>query len=212
MTKKAIGLLGGVFDPIHNGHLYIANQALDKLNFDEIWFIPCKKQVLKEKSHATEIQRLTMLKLACNQQDNFLIDEREINRDTPSYTIETLVSLRQDYPNTSLCWLLGADAFEQFDHWHRWHEILNYAHLVVIDRPHATKELNPTLKKFFNSHLTTNSKDLHELTHGKIFQLKIKPNDISSTSIREKIKHQQDIAFDVPEDVKRYIEENNLYN
>ena len=63
MTKKIVGLLGGVFDPIHNGHLYIAHQALDKLQLNEIRFIPCKQQVLKEKSHATEIQRLTMLKL-----------------------------------------------------------------------------------------------------------------------------------------------------
>lgn len=211
MTKKVIGLLGGVFDPIHNGHLYIASQAIDKLKLDEVRFIPCKKQVLKEKSHATEIQRLTMLKLAIKGYDHFSIDEREINRETPSYTLETLISLRQEFPSYSLCWILGTDAFQQFDHWYHWHEIVNYAHLIIVDRPHAARELNPLLKKFLETHLTTIQTDLLEFTHGKIFRLKIKPSEISSTSIREKIKHHQDISFDVPKEVKHYIEENGLY-
>lgn len=134
-VKKALGILGGTFDPIHQGHLGIAHAALLACQLTEIRFIPCKQPLLKNQAHASTEQRLAMLSIACKPYPNFVIDDREIKRDTPSYMVETLTSLRADYPTSALCLIIGIDAFIDLPQWYHWQQLIDLAHIIIPNRP-----------------------------------------------------------------------------
>ncbi|OGT06369.1 MAG: nicotinate (nicotinamide) nucleotide adenylyltransferase [Gammaproteobacteria bacterium GWF2_41_13] len=137
MTKpqtQPIGILGGTFDPIHQGHLQIALIALQQLHLQKIHFIPCFQPPHRNQPIASPNDRLAMVKLAIGNNTAFNADDREIKRGNISYTIDTLKSLRQDYPDTPLCLIIGTDAFQELQQWHHWKELIDYAHLVVMYR------------------------------------------------------------------------------
>ncbi len=108
--EKPIGILGGTFDPIHHGHLRTALEVYEEVNCKEIRFIPCKQPVHRSTPIASLQQRLDMLHLALAAQPGFILDTREIQRDTPSYTLLTLKSLREEFPQSPLCLIMGVDA------------------------------------------------------------------------------------------------------
>ena len=135
MLNKPIGLFGGTFDPIHHGHLQTAERLCTDLKLTQIFFILCKQPVLKPAARATAQQRLDMLALALKNYSQFTVDKRELTRDTPSYTIDTLKSYQQEMPNTPLYFILGIDAFLQLPQWYQWQQLLDYCHLIIINRP-----------------------------------------------------------------------------
>ncbi len=209
-----IGILGGTFNPIHLGHLHLANQLQAKLNFDEIRFMPAALPALKDKPNVTAEQRAEMVKIAIANQPRFTLDTRELSRAGTSYTIDTLISLREELGNQiSLCWLMGFDAFAHLNAWHRWQELLNYAHLIVVKRPHSEdlSSLNADVKALLESHETKNAEEIKNQTCGKILIQEISALDISSTDIREKIPNKQDLSSMVPEAVLSYIQQHDLY-
>lgn len=133
-----IGLLGGTFDPVHHGHLRIALEAKEALGLTEVRFIPCRQPPHRGDASATAQQRLDLLRLACGDMPGFAVDTRELERPGPSYMVDTLASLRAERGDEPLCLILGWDAFLGLPGWHRWQNLLDYAHLAVVQRPGST--------------------------------------------------------------------------
>jgi len=209
-----IAILGGTFNPIHLGHLHLAKQLQAKIGFDTIRFMPAALPALKEAPIATAEQRAEMVKITIENQPHFILDSRELSRLGTSYTIDTLISLREELGNeVSLCWLMGSDAFAHLNAWHRWQELLNYAHLVVVKRPYSDdlSELNAEMKKLLRAHETNSIEEIKQHAHGKILIQEVAALDISSTEIRKNIAHGVDVSPLVPQAVLEYIQLHQLY-
>ena len=136
MIKKAIGVLGGTFDPVHFGHLRLAKCARDDFQLDEVHLLPCRVPALKPQPIATAQQRVDMLRLAIANEPGLVVDESELHRDGPSYTVDTLRALRVEVgPECAICLIMGMDAFLSLPAWHEWQEIIGLAHVIVMQRP-----------------------------------------------------------------------------
>src|SRR5690348_17366574 len=137
---RKIGIFGGSFDPVHFGHLRPALEILEALSLDHMRFIPSGQPPHRDAPVADAAQRLAMLKAAVAAEPRFQVDERELRRDAPSYTYDTLVELKAEHPHDRLVLVLGLDAFLGFTGWHRWREILELTHLVIAHRPGSSLE------------------------------------------------------------------------
>lgn len=209
-----IGLLGGTFDPIHFGHLRMAEELAQSLQLDTVKFIPAATPPLKTQPKVLASDRSAMVQLAIAGNPCFALDERELHRDGPSYTVDTLRSLRSELTdNDSLVMFIGSDAFKQFNRWHRWQEIIQLCHIALVDRPNGSGAtgLNEDLLAFLQAHYTENSLDLQTKPAGCITMQAITPLTISSTALREHINQHQSARYLSPDAVLDYINQHKLY-
>ncbi len=209
--EKPIGILGGTFDPIHLGHISIAHHILKQLKPHKILFIPCYQPVHRKKPIASPQQRLKMVKLALEDYKSLEADDREIQRQNTSYTLDTLQSLRQDFPNTPLCLIIGFDEFVNLTTWHAWEKLTDYAHLIIINRPNIAPHLLPLIKKLLKKNETKDLSLLHNTLNGKIYRMEIQPINISATTIRKQLENNQCPKNVLPEKVYEYIKMHQLY-
>ena len=135
IQHSPLGLFGGTFDPVHFGHLRLATELAEAFRLDQVIFIPAGLPYHRGRAaHATNDQRLTMLKLATQRDARFDVDDRELRREGPTYTYDTLVEIRKERgPEVPLVFLSGSDAFAKVDTWHRWTELFDLAHFAVVD-------------------------------------------------------------------------------
>jgi len=209
--QKPIGILGGTFDPLHNAHLAIADYVLKKLNFQEIRFIPCSKPPHRPSPKASAEDRLMMLKLATQNNPQFIVDDRELKRNDLSYSVDTLNSLRQELGQQPFCFILGEDAFAKFNEWKDWKTVLTLTHLIVINRPDTALPDTAWLQNLLKQHQIHNSNLLSSKPAGFIYQLKLPPMTVSATQIRKQLISHQLSLTDLPEAVADYIQKNKLY-
>ena len=202
---KPIGVFGGTFDPIHYGHLRTAFEMLQALRFDEVRFVPCGDPPHRDETVAKGPQRLEMVQVAVEGQSGFVVDDRELQRDGPSYTIDTLLSLREEFPQRSLGLILGMDAFLGLHRWHRWREFLDVAHIIVAHRPGWRAPDIGALGEMLTECGTHRSKDLHEQIAGRIHIHAVTQLEISSTEIRELVAAGRDPRFLMPDAVRNVI-------
>jgi nicotinate-nucleotide adenylyltransferase len=208
---RAIGIFGGTFDPIHFGHLRTAFEMLQALDFDEIRFVPCGNPPLRGRTFADARLRFRMVEAAIAGQDGFVSDDRELRRDGPSYSIDTLLGLREEFPGRSLGLIVGMDAFLGLSKWHRWDEILDLAHIVVAHRPGwKAPDIGP-LGEWISDYGTHRVDDLHEATHGHIYIHAVTQLEIASTEIRDLVAAGRNPRFLMPDAVSRVIEETSVY-
>ena len=208
-----IGLLGGTFNPIHNGHLYLAETLLNGFEMQEIRFIPSAQPPLKAQPEISAEHRAAMVQLAIEHNPKFKLDLRELQRNQKSYTIDSLIELRKELGNSvSLCWILGSDAFASIEQWHRWQELLDYCHLIVITRhiENGKHAIINTPKSWVNK-IALQKQRLQTTPHGAIFQQEINAPIISSTQLREKLKQQKTVTDLTPKAVVDYITQHQLY-
>jgi len=195
-----IGLLGGTFDPVHNGHLRLALEVRERLGLAEVRLLPSAQTNLRDAAQATAAQRLALV-------EGLVLDAREIERGGVSYTVDTLRALRADEPRRPLCFILGADAWNALPRWHCWRELLDYAHLVVASRPGAELERHPALESAW----TDAPAELAALPAGRVIACAIPLLPISSTDIRARIASGRSVAGLVPPAVVELIAREGLY-
>lgn len=205
---RRVGLLGGTFDPVHFGHLRSAVEVCEQLQLDELRLIPSARPPHRGMPGATATQRLRMVELALGQGGGLQVDDRELQRERPSYTVETLESLRQELgSDVALFMVLGWDAFCGLPSWHRWESLLELANLVVLQRPDYDLEVPEVLKDL----LAARSADQPERSHGQIICLSQTPLAISATHIRTLVGSGASPRFLLPDAVLDYIENEGLY-
>ncbi len=196
-----IGIMGGTFDPIHLGHLAMAESAREIFDLDEVLFIPSSKPPHKaEKKIETKAHRLMMTYLAVKSNKNFHVSPMEMLREGFSYTLDTIDELERQYKHAAeFFFIIGSDSMADLPTWHKSKELVNKAHFVAAERPGIEINLEE-VKKFFGDE---GMEHIHKfITPGL---------DISSTDIRERIKSGRSIKYLVPEAVEEYILREKLY-
>jgi nicotinate-nucleotide adenylyltransferase len=211
-THKAIGILGGTFDPIHNGHLRMALELYESLDLAKVHIIPCYTPVHRKMPHAPPEQRLAMVECAVASESALYADKREIQRHAPSYAIDTLLELHEEMPNTPLCLLVGIDAFLGFLSWHRWDEILNQAHIIIAHRPHYHLPHAGVIADLFKERLQHEIAYIHENQAGGILLRPITSLEISATDIRKQIAMGRNPRYLLPDGVYDYIQKHGIYS
>jgi nicotinate-nucleotide adenylyltransferase len=210
MTRP-IGILGGTFDPVHSGHLRLAIEFYERLDLAEVRLIPLNMPPHRESPRANSEQRLAMLKIAIKNISGLTIDECELHREEVSYTIDTVSAVRKQAGDTSICLLMGMDAFNTMPFWHRWEELLDQVHIVIADRPTDDIAKDPNMTVFFNTHSVDDISHLHNTPAGNIYKIDIPVLDISASQIRNIISSGMDASCLLPEKVLDFIKTNNLY-
>ncbi len=210
--KSAIGILGGTFDPIHFGHLRTALEIQQALELKEVRLIPCYQPVHRKLPLASATDRLAMVRAAIANEPALTVDDCEIQRQTPSFTIETLENLRTNLPDTPLCLIMGIDALLGLPGWHRADEILQFAHLVVAHRPQYQLPKTGIVADLLKAHLTHSAPSLHEILAGQIYLHPVTPLEISATDIRRQIASGKNPRYLLPDAVYKYIEEHGVYS
>lgn len=212
---RSIGLLGGTFNPIHFGHLRLAEEISEHLALDEMRLIPASVPPHKATPQVSAEHRANMVSLAIQNNQKFVLEDCELQRDGASYTIDTLIDLRKKLgKEISLYLVMGSDAFVHFDTWHRWQEILNYCHIVLVQRPNhenTVENFSNSMKHFYHAHYKENLQDLQKCSGGFITTQTITPLAISSTDIRKRLNNKKSVRYLLPQSVLGYIEKHKLY-
>lgn len=218
MTRSApIGILGGTFDPIHYGHLRLAQQVADALKLEEVRFVPSGTPPHRATPRLPAAERLAMVKLAVQGNSLFRVDEREIDREGPAYTVDTLEALRRELGSErSVCLLVGADAFLDLATWHRWRDLLRLAHVVVAHRPGFPIDtwqdrMPQPLAREYGSRLMRDPLSVHLAPAGGIAVVATTALDISATMIRECLRAGNSPRYLLPDSVLDYIRSRTLY-
>lgn len=209
---KAIGIFGGTFDPIHIGHLRTAYEILHDVDLEQIRFVPCRLPPHGKAAQAPAELRLEMLSSAVAEIDGFVVDERELNRGGPSYTVDTLESFRQEVPDRPIGLIVGLDAYLQLHTWHRWRDILGLAHVIVARRPGAVVPYAGEPGKLLADRGTQDRSLLQKETAGRILVQAVTQLEISSSAIRDMIAQGRSPLFLLPPEVKVIIDASGCYN
>lgn len=217
LAPQAIGLLGGTFDPIHYGHLRLAEEMAEVLELQQVRILPAGQPPHRGQPRAAAHHRLEMARRAVAGNPRFVLDAREIDKASPSYSVETLGALRQELPvGTPLVLFMGADAFMGLTTWHRWRELLDLAHLAVAHRPGFSSAvwedaLPEPLRKLLATRRSEQPAELLERPGGRILLHAITQLDISASQIRARALRGQSLRYLLPDSVIDYINENHLY-
>ena len=208
---RPLGVFGGTFDPVHYGHLRTAFEMLEALDFGEVRFVPCGDPPHRGGTFATAGQRLEMVEAAIRGQAGFVVDDREVRRDGPSYTVETLESLRAEFPGRSLGLIIGMDAFLSLPGWHRWDEILDLAHIIVAHRPGWRAPDYGPLGDLLTDFGTHKIEKLHDAPAGRVHIHAVTQLEIASTHIRELIAIGREPRFLMPDAVIGVLKDLGCY-
>jgi len=217
MRRPPVALLGGTFDPVHYGHLRLADDVRRSLGLDEVRLVPAGDPPHRGGPAASATHRLAMLELAVREFPGLVVDDREIERAGKSYSVLTLEALRREYGDRPLLLIVGADAFLGFPTWHKWREIFDLAHVVVVARPGVklADDLPPALAKEWRARHTIDAQVLFSTPAGAIFEQAIAPHPIDATTIRSKLARgaaaREEVRAALPAAVLAYINHHRLY-
>ena len=223
MSTPNVALFGGTFDPIHCGHLIVARCVLERLSLDEVTFIPSANPPHKGRADLLDVaHRLAMVELAIEGEPGFTCDDCEAKRTGPSYTFETVMYFRErlgpDGPRplvgANIHWIIGADSLAELETWHRADELVDACNIVTVNRSgtgagtSASTSAGDCQQDLSSFGRVLNEEHVAKLERGILQTPHI---DISATDIRRRVAAAQSIRYLVPEPVRQYIEDHQLY-
>lgn len=196
-----IGILGGTFNPIHSGHLYLAGKAMEKAGLTKVLFVPSNISYMKDQTDLVSVSdRIAMVELAIAEYPDFAFSKVDIERGGNSYSCETIADIREQYPDAELYFIAGADTLFQMEEWRNPQDIFAQAVILVAYRSGDTPE-----------HLEEKIRELESVYHARILLIAVDRVDISSSEIREAVRTGQDFGGMVPEPVGDYMIRHKLY-
>lgn len=209
----AVGVFGGTFDPVHYGHLRSALELVERLQLQQLRLMPCATPPHRGQPACSAHHRAAMVELAVAGEPRLACDRRELQRTGASYTIDSLKALRAELGDTlSLGLVMGCDAVLGITSWHRWQELLDYAHVVVMARPGWQLPAHGPVAQWLRDHQLADAAGLHQRAAGGILVVKLRPLAISSTEIRELLAAGRSPRYLLPQVVLDYIQAHNLYH
>ncbi|AFY21976.1 nicotinic acid mononucleotide adenylyltransferase [Stutzerimonas stutzeri] len=210
-APRRIGVLGGTFDPVHIGHLRGALEVAETLALDELRLTPSARPPHRDKPQVSAKDRLAMVECAVAGVAPLVVDARELQRDKPSYTIDTLELMRAELAvSDQVFLLLGWDAFCGLPTWHRWEELLQHCHILVLQRPDADSEPPDALRNLLAARSVSDPLALKGPS-GQIAFVWQTPLAVSATQIRQLLASGKSVRFLVPDAVLAYIDAHGLY-
>lgn len=212
-NDQPIGIFGGTFNPIHHGHLRLALELYERLDLAEVRLIPSAHPPHREQPAVSSQCRLEMVQAAVAGIEELNVDDRELRRTGFSYTVDTLKSLREDYPYRSLCLILGMDSFLNLPQWHQWEQLIKLAHLLVVRRQNVLlpEQSKKVMWDFWKSHRIFDLNNLKQQKAGHIWLEEIPALEISATQIRAIIASGKNPRYLLPLSVLEIITKNQLY-
>ena len=216
-SPQPIGLLGGTFDPIHLGHLRLAEELGEALGLAEVRLLPSGTPPHRPPPQASAAHRLAMVRLAIAGNSRFGLDEHEIHKTAPCYMVDTLTELRAEFGSERpLTLFLGADAFLGLTTWHNWQRLFHLAHLAVAHRPGFDPDgwqaaMPDALARALAQRRTDTADGLHSSPAGRIYLHEITQLDIAARRLRGLIQSGRSVRYLVPDAVLDYIERHRLY-
>jgi nicotinate-nucleotide adenylyltransferase len=196
---RAIAILGGTFDPVHNGHLRVAWEAGEALDAD-VRLMPANVPPHRSPPIATAAERVALLRAALAGQSRLQLDERELRRAEPSYTVDTLREMRVEFgPQRPLILLIGADAFAGLPAWHEWRALFSLAHIAVLTRPGHGMDVSAELEAEIAPRRAASPQQLHASAAGKVFGLPVTPLEISASAVRALLAQRREPRWLVPD-------------
>ncbi|HEF4761079.1 TPA: nicotinate-nucleotide adenylyltransferase [Pseudomonas putida] len=208
---RRIGILGGTFDPVHVGHLRGALEVAESLALDELRLVPSARPPHRDTPQVSAKDRLAMVRCAVAGVAPLVVDARELQRDKPSYTIDTLELMRAELAaQDQVFLLLGWDAFCGLPTWHRWEELLQHCHILVLQRPDADSEPPDALRNLLAARSVSDPLALKGPS-GQIAFVWQTPLAVSATQIRQLLASGKSVRFLVPDAVLAYIDAHGLY-
>lgn len=221
MSKPAssfIGIFGGTFDPIHYGHLCMAEEITELLDLREMRFVPAGMPRLRYAPAASAQHRAAMVQAAIRGNPRFVLDEREIHRPGASYSVESLRDLKQEEgEDATLCFIMGADAFMRLAEWHDWRDLFQLCHIIIAARPGHVLATNrdvlpQELREECTQRWVSSAGGLAGVSTGLIYVAPTTLLDISATTIRARINAGGSARYLLPDAVLDYIAANHLYS
>lgn len=212
-TTLRVGVYGGTFDPIHYGHLRCAWEVAEALKLNRLHMIPAGSPPLRGQPGADGPDRSAMLSMALAERQaapELVCDDRELGRQGPSYTFDTLQEFRSEYPSCCLWLVLGEDAFSRFDRWYRWDEFLALTNLLIVPRPGFTEARSPAIASLVERAQVPLEAAL-DAEAGALVELTITPLAISATEVRALLAAGRSPRFLTPDSVIDYIQTRSLY-
>ncbi len=211
-TKSRLGLLGGSFDPIHFGHIKPCIELAEKFQLSSVKLIPCKVSPFKSATFASAQHRWNMISIITANSDLFEADAIELERDTPSYTYETLKEISQGVSaSTQLFWLMGEDALHGLPDWYQAEKIMQLCHVLVMRRPGLDSDADENAMQWLSDYIVEDVTQLEKTDAGCIYITDTEMFDISSTQIRATLQSGKQPRYLLPGAVWNYIKRNQLY-
>ncbi len=202
-VRQRVGIFGGSFDPIHVGHLLIAEFVRERLNLSEVRFVPAAVSPLKQHQQPTEAKhRVEMIRLATGGNARFKLDGRELRRGGPSYTVDTLAELKAENPESDLAFLMGADSLADLHAWREPERICELAFVAIVARGGRPAPDLAKLQKYLPNERASQAAE---------HLIRVPQFEISSTEIRERVREGKSIRYQVPSAVEAYIAAAELY-
>jgi nicotinate-nucleotide adenylyltransferase len=207
-----IGVYGGTFDPVHHGHLRTALEVKEAVGLDEVRFVPSRIPPHRGTPGAAPERRLALLRAALDEAEpGFRLDTRELDRPGPSYTVDTLASIRAEIGSQPLCLIVGLDAFLGLHRWHRWRELPGLAHILVMRRPGSAPAFADELTALLAARATPDARALRTQPQGAVHFVEVSQLDISATRIRAALAAGLSARYLLPDPVLRTILSLGLY-